>query len=186
MGRNGEGMAAWRVCPVKSRTGLTVRCARSPKRSQVGIGGGELGELGIERNRTIHPRPGGRQITALAGVAPEIELNGRFSRMVSLGVMKDFFRGFERFGPARGVGPADPQCRFTRRVAHEFTREIADLVPFFLLMQNREPHRERLGPLRIRFRQLSKLRGGLGNHAEREVTLSVSDSALREHQGEQR
>jgi hypothetical protein len=33
---------------------------------------------------------------------------------------------------------------------------------------------------------LPKLGGGFGNHAEREVTLSVSDSALRKHRGEQR
>ena len=92
----GGVMAAGRAGAVKSLTRLTVRCPRSAQRGKIRVRGGKLLEFGIERDRSIHIRARGGQITALARIATEIELNGGLGRVFRFCVTQDFFRGFAR------------------------------------------------------------------------------------------
>jgi hypothetical protein len=175
-------MAAQRAGPVKSPSGLTVRCAfRRAQRFQIRIGRGQRGEFRIERDRAFDAGFRRLQIAALTGVATKIELNRRLGGMLVFRREQNLFRGFERIGAPRGIGERHPDGRIDRRAADQLAREIANGAPVALFVQHGESHGQDLRAFGVGALDAGKLRRGFGDHAELEITLGVRKASLEKH-----
>lgn len=175
-------MASKAIWGVKLPAGLTVRCRpECAERFEIGIGGGQRGEFAIDGDRLIDAPLRQCEIAALARVATEVELNGRFRRVVAFGLEENFFGGVERLGAARGVSPRYPNPGITRRATNELACESAHGWPVFLFVQNGEADGEDVGCFAVVPGNLIKLGRGFGEHAELEIALGVGESALGEH-----
>ena len=113
---------------------VACRALRRPERRQIGVDRREFLERGIQCDGLVDAAARLGEIAPHAGVAAQIELNGRRVRMRALRLDENGLRRLERPAAPRGIGPGNLPAALLRLAPHQRLGNIRERRPFCLLL----------------------------------------------------